>query len=439
MMEIGLMYEGHVLGEPDFPQAIYWFKKAADTGNPQAEKKLKDLYATHGNLNAPTLSLDTSKGLGEALTPAVEEMTGKTVPKQKETPASNDSKIMDYLTGKLKDKDMLADPTMSDGQKSILMSLMSIKRLKKIAKTGNTTAQNQLGIKYYDDEKDAKNALYWFMAAAKSGHDTAVTNAAAALGSDQVSKSKRDEAIGWMRVQADQGRTPAQLVIGKFYKDGLHDFPEDKTIGFAWIEKAANNGSSNAQFELGFAQMLGNDVAEDKQSGFQWLSKSAAQGNSRGEYWLADAYRDGDGVAKNDTLALKWFKKAHNSGHSSAALQIVFIYRDENSTEQNDDKTREWVEIMIATDGSSVGYQFAGDMYLNGRGYPQNDRLAFENYEISAQKDNGTAQYKLAIMLLEGRGTAQDTATAIEWLKKAKTNYSYEAGAKLKELGIVAE
>jgi len=229
------------------------------------------------------------------------------------------------------------------------------------------------------------------------------------------------------------------LAVGQFYRSGLHGFPEDKKTAYAWIEKAALNGSSEAQFEWGFAKMLGNDVPEDKQDGFSWLSKSALQGNKRGAYWLADAYNDGDGVEKDITQALKWFKHAHQLGHDGADLQIVFIYRDKNSPLHDDAKTRKWVETMINKDGNSVGYEFAGDMYLEGRGYPQSDVKAFENYQIAAEKNNGAAQYKLAMMYLDGRGTQQNRILAIEWLQKADKNYSYEAGAKLKELGIIAD
>lgn len=441
MMEIGMMYQGVSLGEPDIAQSIYWYEKAADAGDDNAAKLLPGLRLAQKFSGVIGTEQSGTQSLGEALAPATKEMSKDTTgTNEDETSGEKPSKVIDYLTGKNKDKEMLADTFMTDGEKRLLMSLMSVSRLKKIAKTGNIMAQNQLGLKYYDDDgKDAKNALHWFMEAAKGGHDTAVTNAVTILDSEQISQPNRDKTIAWMRAQADQGRTPAQLVVGKFYRDGRYDFPEDKAIGFAWIEKAAKGSSSEAQFELGFAKMLGSDVPEDKAGGIKWLRASAAEGNMRGEFWLADAYRDGDFVLQDDGDALEYFERAHNSGHSRAALQMVFIYRDQDSIEQDDDKLRKWVEIMIAKDGNSVGYEFAGDMYLEGRGYLQDDKTAFENYEIAANKDNGAAQYKLAVMMLEGRGTVQNKQMAIEWLQKADKNYSYAAGVKLKELGINTE
>jgi len=60
-----------------------------------------------------------------------------------------------------------------------------------------------------------------------------------------------------------------------------------------------------------------------------------------------------------------------------------------------------------------------GLMLANGRGMPRDDAAAVLWYRKAAEQDNMQAQYLLAYMYESGRGVAQNDASAVLWYRKA--------------------
>ncbi len=84
-----------------------------------------------------------------------------------------------------------------------------------------------------------------------------------------------------MQKAADQGYAPAEESLGKNYLHGFYHFEKDEQKAIFWYLKAANQGSGDAQFQLGMLYYRGeNNHAE----GLKWLEKSAAQGYPLAKY-----------------------------------------------------------------------------------------------------------------------------------------------------------
>jgi TPR repeat protein len=49
----------------------------------------------------------------------------------------------------------------------------------------------------------------------------------------------------------------------------------------AWQKKRAEEGSDNAQYELGVRYLTGNGVDQDEKLGKEWLEKAAKNGNPK--------------------------------------------------------------------------------------------------------------------------------------------------------------
>ena len=54
----------------------------------------------------------------------------------------------------------------------------------------------------------------------------------------------------------------------------------DKEKAVEWYTKAAEQGDSNAQCNLGYCYDNGDGVTMDKEKAVEWLTKAAEQGNS---------------------------------------------------------------------------------------------------------------------------------------------------------------
>ena len=82
------------------------------------------------------------------------------------------------------------------------------------------------------------------------------------------------------------------------------------TEALNWYKKAAENGSSDAQSELGFMYLNGEGTPVDKTEGAKWLIKAGDNGDAMAQRALGYMYRNGDGVYKSELEANKWFGKA---------------------------------------------------------------------------------------------------------------------------------
>ena len=66
-------------------------------------------------------------------------------------------------------------------------------------------------------------------------------------------------------------------------------------------------------------------------------------------------------------------------------------------------------------------------MYRNGKGTAQDDKQAVYWYQKSAEQGNAQAQHNLGWMYRNGKGTAQDDVKAYMWLNIAAANGDKEA------------
>jgi TPR repeat protein len=138
---------------------------------------------------------------------------------------------------------------------------------------------------------------------------------------------KRDYAtvIRLLRPLADQGNARAETILGSMYEYG-EGVPKDYSEARIWLKKAADQGSSEAQFQLGFtyvnpvvAYNLG--AAKNYNEAGIWFRKAADQGHVLAQFYLGLMYRDGEGVPQDYVLAHMWYNLSAAQGNQSAAKE----------------------------------------------------------------------------------------------------------------------
>jgi TPR repeat protein len=93
------------------------------------------------------------------------------------------------------------------------------------------------------------------------------------------------EAARWFRKAADQGYSSAQFNLGLMYYHG-----QGMTRGYAeaarWFRKAADQGDAEAQFDLGLTYEHGEGVPQDYVQSRMWLDLAAsrASGDAQRKY-----------------------------------------------------------------------------------------------------------------------------------------------------------
>lgn len=94
-----------------------------------------------------------------------------------------------------------------------------------------------------------------------------------------------------------------------------------------WWRKAARQGYSHAEFDMGLAYNEGHGVPKNYAKALYWYRKSAAQGYDGSENNLGALYFDGHGVPKNYQTALYWYRKAAAQGSRIAEQNIALVKR----------------------------------------------------------------------------------------------------------------
>jgi TPR repeat protein len=132
---------------------------------------------------------------------------------------------------------------------------------------------------------------------------------------------KHGEEIRKIRISAEQGDSEAQFNLGMIYYRGV-EMPRDFAEVVKWWRKAAEQGHSNAQLGLGYVYQDGTGVQQNQVEALRWIRLSAAQGNSYAQSEVGVAYWTGRGLPKDFTEAANWFRKAAEQGHAEAQLVL---------------------------------------------------------------------------------------------------------------------
>lgn len=91
------------------------------------------------------------------------------------------------------------------------------------------------------------------------------------------------------------------------------------------FRKAANNGSSEAQFALGCMYQNGHGVTQNFMEAANWYLKSAQADNPNAQFLLGLSYKEGSGVPRDPMESYKWILLAAEAGNTQhvAARQAL--------------------------------------------------------------------------------------------------------------------
>jgi TPR repeat protein len=114
----------------------------------------------------------------------------------------------------------------------------------------------------------------------------------------------REQAESWLSKSAEERYAPAERTLGLLYSY------TDLARAALWLQRAAQQGDSEAQFLLGTAYEQGSFGTINYKEAVDWLQKSAKQGHPDAQASLGQMYEDGEGVKRDYNMAAKWYRKA---------------------------------------------------------------------------------------------------------------------------------
>ena len=146
---------------------------------------------------------------------------------------------------------------------------------------------------------------------------------------------------------------------------------------------AAENGSEDAQYEVGNAYHYGELGAEiNYQEALKWYDRASRQACSEAQYELGIMYLRGEGVVADQKAAFEFFRKAAAKSYFPATTML-------------------------------------GNMYYLGLGVDKSENNAFYCFKDAADNNEPTGMYNLAFMYQLGKGTPRDKKRALSLMEQA--------------------
>lgn len=202
--------------------------------------------------------------------------------------------------------------------------------------------------------------------------------------------------------KAEQGDAKAQLEYGRLLKTTGNGVEQDWNKAVDMLQRSADSGNPDAQWELGLMYEFENHVAKDEAKALSLYRRSADAGSPIGKYLVAHCYQHGIVVAEDRSVSDSLYTEAFNELMALAPQEDIYVLN------------------------------FVGSAYFWGDGVKADRKQGFHYYLISAKKGNPETQYKIGHCYEMGEGTEKDLQKAHEWYSKAAAQGYPEAIEALK-------
>jgi len=264
-------------------QALKWYKRAAEKGNPFAKFEMAWNYKS-----------------------GVTSFSDKTY----------------YI---LKPNAILSDKYISE----------AVEPIKKMAEKGIARAQYYLAIMYGNGagvEKNSSKSHQLYKESLKNGYGVAGWQLAVQNELLDFNKADPQKAIYWYTKSAKAGYVEAKMQLGHIYELGLKNDGRiggplvDKDKALFWYNEAAKDGHIRAYYAMASLLYPGPYKIEyEKQQRADLCLKGAEKGDVDAMVCIGSSYHYGRGVKKDYKAARMWFQKAEELEKGSAINSLNYL------------------------------------------------------------------------------------------------------------------
>ena len=263
-----------------------------------------------------------------------------------------------------------------------------------------------------------------------------------------------EEAFRILTQYAEKGDMTAQLELGKLY-DVRITMHQDVEFGFdlsrLWLERAADQGSAEAQLLLGRSYNHMDAPDRDRDEALRWFLLAGEQGMAEAQAAVAVHY----GHREDDwPLAVTWYRRAAEGGSWYAQYELALLYEEGRGVDA-DSAEAERLLRLAADQGINKAQTALASLLLHGRSQRTEVSAAGEYYEttlafaaelgyaesqtdlahyyvregnlpdavqlfkLAANQNSVEAEWALCRMYYLGDGVTADFRQAMEWCLRA--------------------
>lgn len=312
---------------------------------------------------------------------------------------------------------------------------------RKASRLGSSEADYRLGLACQEKHggKVVAACIDSFESAAERGN----ANAQLLMATWYGSKSEQsDEVVEWLEKAAEQDHRDAQYELARRYERGEgvvkslakaerwyeRAAAQKQPLALLWMgresqgeeslryyQQAAHAGVAEAQLWLALAYLTGETLDRNEEMGGYWLERAAQSGSHEAQYQLSLQQED---PARRELFLIQ----AAEGGLSKAQLALGKLYQEQ----QNQAQARSWF-AKAAAQGNVRGRLAYAEMLRLGLGGEHDYPAAYREYRLAAMQGNRVAQYRVGLMRAEGLGGPRNRLHAYAWFSLAATEGMSEA------------
>jgi hypothetical protein len=326
---------------------------------------------------------------------------------------------------------MLLDTPMRDDEteeETLGQFMLAILEVDKSAKAGDAEAAFILGRVAAEGvsgfPRDASSAARWWQQACGLGHARACAAYARAQLFGQGVERNLEEGLALLQAQADAGDGEAACSLGDFHLR-LPPQRRDLDAGRDWLERAVALGDASAVVKLAASYLSNEAPNRDVGKAVAWLSKAAEAGNAEAAYLLGHLLLKGqDDVPRDVKTAIHWLERAYaDTGNSRLRALAAFALGrhtilDEVAPHDAAGALR-WLHLS-AREGHEEACHLLAALFARGHaGIIANQKESFLWLLRAARLGSLDGCHQVGEACLLGRGTEQDAARAVRWMRHA--------------------
>jgi hypothetical protein len=218
----------------------------------------------------------------------------------------------------------------------------TVQELEKLAETNDTEALTELGYRYrrgIGAEQNLGKAVHSFKQAAAKGHKSAQESLARLSRAVNIDQLEQEEAQvpAVQAIAAPSSSSTMQVASSAASSSSIMQaIPASSSssldLNIPGLEKAAEAGNPQAQFNLGARYKTGLGVKKDLKKAAKLYQQAADQDFATAQVALGALYETGQGVQKNLQEAVKLYEKAAKNGLPKAQQALARLKKASKAT-----------------------------------------------------------------------------------------------------------
>lgn len=316
---LGSIYETGFGVKADILEAVDWYEKAAEQDHQLAQLKLGILYV-----------------LGDGVRQSIIKGTNWI-----HSASENGNKFAAELYAKVLSPDVVLDMT-SDEVIRKVRPFIDLGEAKSIAKLDSILRKQQKKAKKKEPELaerftgPAKNTL---------GKEIEVKNEVPGFLADKNTNIRSLEAdnLAFLQREANAGNLEAQYQLGRLYETG-DKLERDPQKAITWYTSAANQGYDEAQYRLALIYLYGLGTPRNPPKGEALLTQAAKQNHPVAREMLP-IYLANRAANKTTSIALSWYLEKVAEGDPEGNFGVGYMYENGWGLNQNETEARKWYAV----------------------------------------------------------------------------------------------